>query len=271
MGSVYKRPENFVGMHFFNPVHRMPLVEIIRGTKTSDQTVAAIYAFSKKLGKTPIVVKDGPGFLVNRLLMPYLNEAGFFLDEGVPVEILDKAMTDFGMPMGPCLLLDEIGIDVAYKVGKIFQSSFGNRVQGSRAVERLYGDHRLGRKGKLGFYDHRGSRPVVDKGVEALIGATKQPKYSAQEMVERMVYPMINEAAMCLTEGIVQNPDDIDVGMIFGTGFPPFRGGPMHYADDEGMDRIVGRLDSLARQHGSRFEPCDYIKDLKNHGKTFHH
>jgi 3-hydroxyacyl-CoA dehydrogenase/enoyl-CoA hydratase/3-hydroxybutyryl-CoA epimerase len=270
MATAYKKPENFIGMHFFNPVHRMPLVEIIRGTQTSDLTVAAIYSFSKKLGKTPIVVKDGAGFLVNRLLMPYLNEAGFLLEEGVRIETMDKVMLDFGMPMGPALLIDEVGVDVAYKVGKIFENAFGARVQGSHALEKLYNDKRLGKKGKLGFYIHGDKRPVVDEKVYSLLDGKGSGSVSAEEMIQRMTYPMINEAAMCLAEGIVGNVDDIEIGMIFGTGFPPFRGGLMRYADTEGIDKVVTTLDSLTQKFGERFKPCDYLIDMKKNGKKFY-
>jgi 3-hydroxyacyl-CoA dehydrogenase/enoyl-CoA hydratase/3-hydroxybutyryl-CoA epimerase len=270
MAAAYKEPEKFVGMHFFNPVHRMPLVEIIRGKQTSDHTVAAIYAFSKKLGKTPIVVKDGPGFLVNRLLMPYLNEAGFLLEEGIRVETLDQAMLDFGMPMGPCLLLDEVGIDVAYKVGKIFENAFGSRVQGSHAVEKLVSDKRLGKKGKLGFYIHGDKKAIVDEKVYSLIQPQGSSQATKEEMVERMTYAMINEAAMCLAEGIAGRVDDIEIGMIFGTGFPPFRGGLMRYADSEGIAKIVDRLDALSQKHGVRFKPCDYLLQMKKSGKKFY-
>ncbi len=270
MAAAYKKPENFVGMHFFNPVHRMPLVEIIRGKQTSDHTVAAIYAFSKKLGKTPIVVNDGAGFLVNRLLMPYLNEAGFLLEEGVRIETMDKVMTDFGMPMGPALLIDEVGVDVAYKVGKIFENAFGARVQGSHALEKLHKDNRLGKKGKLGFYIHGDKRPVVDQKVYSLLDIKGTGSVSPEEMVQRMTYPMINEAAMCLAEGIVGSVDDIEIGMIFGTGFPPFRGGLMRYADSEGIDKVVATLESLTQKYGARFKPCDYLVDMKKNGKKFY-
>ena len=270
MATAYKKPENFIGMHFFNPVHRMPLVEIIRGKKTSDRAVAAIYSFSKKLGKTPIVVNDGPGFLVNRLLMPYLNEAGFLLEEGVRIERMDKVMTDFGMPMGPALLIDEVGIDVAYKVGKIFENAFGARVQGSKALEKLYADKRLGKKGKLGFYIHGEQRAVVDESVYSLIEVKGSGSVSTEEMVQRMTYPMINEAAMCLAEGIVCRADDIEIGMIFGTGFPPFRGGLMRYADSEGIEKIADTLDAYSQKFGARFKPCEYLLDMKKSGKKFY-
>ncbi len=269
MASVYKKPENFVGMHFFNPVHRMPLVEIIRGKKTGDHAVAMVYALSKKLGKQPIVVNDGPGFLVNRLLMPYLNEAGFLLDEGVSVETLDKAMLDFGMPMGPCLLIDEVGVDVAYKVGKIFEQSFAGRIQGSTAVEKLYHDKRLGKKGGLGFYKHSGEKREVDKTIYGIIQPKTNSGVSVSEMVERMTYSMVNEAAMCLAEGIAFKPEDVEIGMIFGTGFPPFRGGLLNYADDEGLKKIVIRLEEFTSRYGKRFVPCDFLKNMANRNEKF--
>ncbi|NUM80728.1 enoyl-CoA hydratase/isomerase family protein [bacterium] len=270
MATACKHPENFIGMHFFNPVHRMPLVEIIRGARTSDETVASIYQFSKKIGKTPIVVKDGPGFLVNRLLMPYLNEAGFLLEEGVRIETLDKTMTDFGMPMGPCLLLDEVGIDVAYKVGHIFQEAFGSRVQGSHAVEKLYNDKRLGKKGGRGFYKHANGKPVVDPSVYALIQPRPTPGISSENMIQRMTYAMINEAAMCIAEGIAEKPEDIDIGMIFGTGFPPFRGGLLRYADTEGLDKIVSTLEQFSGKFGERFKPCNYLLQMQKSNKNFY-
>lgn len=270
MATACKHPENFIGMHFFNPVHRMPLVEIIRGARTSDETVAAIYQFSKKIGKTPIVVKDGPGFLVNRLLMPYLNEAGFLLEEGVRIETLDKTMTDFGMPMGPCLLLDEVGIDVAYKVGHIFQEAFGARVQGSHAVERLYNDKRLGKKGGIGFYKHANGKPIADPSVYALIQPKPTSGISSENMIQRMTYAMINEAAMCLAEGIAEKPEDVDIGMIFGTGFPPFRGGLLRYADTEGLDKIVSTLEQFSGKFGERFKPCNYLLQMQKSNKNFH-
>ncbi len=268
MALSVKKPGRFVGMHFFNPVHRMPLVEVIRGTKTTDTTVATIYEFAKQLGKTPIVVKDGPGFLVNRLLMPYLNEACFLLEEGCPIDRVDRIMTDFGMPMGPCLLIDEVGIDVAYKVGKIFEASFGNRVQGSLAIEKLYNAGRLGKKGQLGFYSH-GQKTSVDPRVYDILKPRVGFSQTPDRIVNRLVYPMINEAARCLDEGIVASADDIDIGMIFGTGFPPFRGGLMRFADHEGIDKIVTRLEEFAAAYGSRFQPSPLLIQKRKRNATF--
>lgn len=268
MAHAVSYPERFAGMHFFNPVHRMPLVEVIRGRQTSDETVATLYEFAKRLGKTPIVVHDGPGFLVNRLLMPYLNEAGFLVEEGCPIDRLDRVMTSFGMPMGPCLLIDEVGIDVAYKVGKIFEQSFGSRVQGSHAVEKLYNKGRLGKKGQLGFYRH-GKETAVDPDVYAILQPAALFSVSDDVMLRRMIFPMINEAARCLDEGIAACADDIDIGMIFGTGFPPFRGGLMRYADHVGIPTVTATLDEFARTYGNRFEPCPRLRAMSLGNKTF--
>ncbi len=269
MGSAYAHPQNFAGLHFFNPVHRMPLVEIIRGKDTSDATVATLFQFSKRLGKTPIVVNDGPGFLVNRLLLPYLNEACFLLEEGCSVDRADRVMTTFGMPMGPCLLIDEVGIDVADKVAGIFQKAFGSRVQGSTVIAKLHGAGRLGKKGGLGLYTHNG-RPQVDAGVYAIIQPKSGFALSDEEMVRRMVYPMINEAARCLEEGIVERADDVDIGMIFGTGFPPFRGGLLRFAESEGLATVLSALESMAAKHGSRFLPCDSLKKVVQEKGSFY-
>jgi 3-hydroxyacyl-CoA dehydrogenase/enoyl-CoA hydratase/3-hydroxybutyryl-CoA epimerase len=269
MAQAVSHPERFAGMHFFNPVHRMPLVEVIRGRQTSDGTVATLYEFAKRLGKTPIVVNDGPGFLVNRLLMPYLNEAGFLVEEGCPIDRLDRVMTAFGMPMGPCLLIDEVGIDVAYKVGKIFEQSFGSRVQGSHAVEKLYHKGRLGKKGQLGFYRH-GKETLVDPDVYGILQPAATFNLSDDVMLQRMLFPMINEAARCLDESIVTSVDDIDIGMIFGTGFPPFRGGLMRYADVVGAPAITATLDTFSRTYGNRFEPCTRLRSMAAaNGKFF--
>lgn len=271
MGSVCRHPENFVGMHFFNPVHRMPLVEVIRGNQTSDAATAAIFSFAKKLGKTPIVVNDGPGFLVNRLLMPYLNEAGFLLEQGQTIEVVDSVMKKFGMPMGPALLIDEVGIDVAVKVGKIFQNAFGQRVTGSSVLENLYQAKRLGKKGKLGFYKHTNGKPVVDPDVYSLIDVKERVQLTAQEIVERMVYSMINEAALCLADGIVSKVDDVEIGMIFGTGFPPFRGGLLRYADTVGVEKVTAALEEYAAKYGDRFAPCEHLKKMATSNTPFHH
>lgn len=273
MQSVMKHPERFCGMHFFNPVHRMPLVEVIRGEKSSDMAVSQIYQFAKQIGKTPIVVKDGPGFLVNRLLMPYLTEAAIMVSEGVRIEELDPAMLEFGMPMGPIELIDEVGLDVAEKVGHILHEGFGERMTPPNTFERLLKEKRLGKKSGAGFYFYSGSdkkEKSLDPGIYALLGIEPvEGRIPATEMVERSVYSMINEAARCLEEKIVASPEDVDLGMIMGTGFPPFRGGLLRHADAIGLKVVAARLEELAGKYGSRFEPSAALKGFLAQGSFY--
>lgn len=257
-----KHPDRVVGMHFFNPVDRMPLVEVIRGAKTSDEALVTIANLSRKLGKTVVVCNDGPGFVVNRILGPYMNESGFLLEEGNTIESIDKAMLDFGMPMGPMALLDEVGIDVAAKVAIILKERFGDRIpQQSRVVQVLYADHRLGKKGGKGLYTYKdGKRQHPDAGVYKLLGIAAPHPVDAKTAVERMIYAMVNEAAVILDEKIVETPGELDLAMIMGTGFPPFRGGLLRYADKIGIPQIVARLEELAKQYGPRFTPTDALR-----------
>jgi 3-hydroxyacyl-CoA dehydrogenase/enoyl-CoA hydratase/3-hydroxybutyryl-CoA epimerase len=236
------RPKRFVGLHFFNPVHKMPLVEIVRGTKTSPEVVAATVEFAKQLKKIPVVVKGTPGFLVNRLLMPYLNEAGVLLGEGETIESIDEAMLEFGMPMGPLRLIDEVGIDVAYDVAVELGEAFKERMAVARVLRQVHERGLKGRKGGVGFYIYRRKKAerlnrrlarAIRRDVESR-GDKKAPR-SARDIQRRLLNVMIHEAKLCLSEGVVASEDDIDVGMIFGTGFPPLRGGLVKYAHDTGI------------------------------------
>ena len=231
LAEVSHRPRRFVGIHFFNPVHKMPLVEIVRGTKTTAAVVATAVEFAKRLKKTPIVVKGAPGFLVNRLLMPYLNEAGVLLDEGVNVEEIDRAMLDFGMPMGPLRLIDEVGIDVAYDVARELAAAFSDRMSVAPILQRVADQGLKGRKGGRGFYVYDGTKERLNSELK-LVGTKMM---SAAAIQSRLLGVMIAEAKRCLAEEVVATEDDIDVGMIFGTGFPPFRGGLVKYARDSGL------------------------------------
>jgi 3-hydroxyacyl-CoA dehydrogenase/enoyl-CoA hydratase/3-hydroxybutyryl-CoA epimerase len=257
IATAVKKPERVIGFHFFNPVHRMPLVEVIRGDKTSDQTTVTTVAFAKRLGKIPIVVKNSPGFLVNRILGPYINEAALILEEGAKIEEIDQTMVDFGMPMGPLKLLDEVGIDVGYKVSKILHEAFKDRITPSKIIEKLVEDKRLGKKGGKGFYIYEGKNTKVDSAVYALIADLRKTtrQISKEEIQERLIFIMLKEAALCLDEGIIRCPRDVDAGMIFGTGFPPFRGGLLRYADSLGLEKIVDKMNQLRDQFGDRFEP----------------
>lgn len=238
MQSVLEHPERMAGFHFFNPVDRMPLIEVVRGTETDDETVASLVALAKRLGKTPVVVKDGPGFLVNRILGPYLNEAGHFLEEYGNIEAIDRAFVEFGMPMGPLRLLDEVGLDVAQKAGKVLQAAFGERsAPSSSVIDKLVAEGRLGKKSGRGFYRYDGKRETPDATVLAIAGADSKP-VPAQELIERGLGLMIAEAKRCLDEGIVASPGELDLAMVMGTGFPPFRGGLLRYADTKGASHF---------------------------------
>ena len=270
MAVAFKNPERFVGMHFFNPVHMMPLVEVIRGKDSTDEAVATTFQLAKALGKTPIVVSDGPGFLVNRLLVPYMVEAVSLLEEGHGIQKIDKAMLNFGMPMGPIELFDEVGIDVAFKVAKILSQSMGDRMAESDIFEKMVNDGKLGKKSKVGFYKYEGKKKIYDKSIESYITVKNRTTLSDEELVQRMVYPMINEAARCLDEKIVANPNDVDLGMIFGTGFAPFRGGLLNYADSEGIEKVSSTLQKFAEEYGTRFQQSDALQKMKKENKNFY-
>lgn len=257
-----RRPERILGMHFFSPVERMPLLEVIPTTATSPDTIVTAVRFGRRMGKTVIVVADRPGFWVNRILSPYLNEAGHLLQEGVPIELIDRAMTDFGFPVGPVALLDEVGMDVAEKAGGVMHEAFGERMKPAGALGRMLGATRLGRKNGRGFYRYRdGHKSGVDKSVYPLLGV--HPVEAHADLVQRrLVYAMLNEAAMACSEGVVRSPRDADIGAIFGIGFPAFRGGPLRMIDDVGPAKVVETLYQLQEQFGERFRPAASLLEM---------
>ena len=269
MASGLDRPERVVGLHFFNPVHKMPLVEVIRGDQTGDAALATAFRFALGLGKTPVVVADRPGFLVNRLLGPYLNEAGHLLDEGVSVEVIDAALLEFGMPMGPCRLLDEIGFDVALHAGREMAAAFGGRLSPPDVLDRMIEDGRLGRKNGRGFYLYENGKSTgIDPTLESLFPrAAGGP--SGDEVRSRCLWLMVNEAAWALEEAVVDSADRVDLAMIMGTGFPPFRGGLLRWADSEGLRRIVDGLARYEDTMGTRFAPAPLLKGLAERDGTF--
>lgn len=260
MGKAVKDPSRVIGFHFFNPVHRMPLIEIITTPQTSDETLVTTLEFAKRLGKTPIIVKDGPGFLVNRILLAYINEAGRLLSEGMSIEHVDGIATNFGLPMGPFLLSDEVGLDVGVKVLHILEAGLGPRFKAGATFEKVMERKLLGKKTGKGFYIH-GKNREVNPEVMALLPAGAG--VSSQEALDRMIFIMVNEAAMILQEGIVDGPDTVDIGMIFGTGFPPFHGGLLRYADSIGVANMAKTMEGFeAKFKDGRFKPCALVQKI---------
>ena len=272
------RPEQVLGMHFFSPVHKMPLLEVIATSRTTKDATATAVAYGKQLGKTVIVVNDGPGFYTTRTLSAYMNEAGRLLDEGAAIDAIDKALVDFGFPVGPITLLDEVGIDVGGKVGLVLADALGLRMTPAEAMRRVVTAGRLGRKGRNGFYkyDASGKKGDVDDSIYQIIGAGARAsagqhvRIPDEEMVRRCVLAMVNEAARCLQEGILRNVRDGDVGAVFGVGFPPFRGGPFRYVDTVGVATIARQLQELNARHPPRFEPAELLLEMARTGKTFY-
>ena len=274
MAGVLERPERFCGLHFFNPVHRMPLVEVIRGSSSDAVTIATVYAFALELGKVPVVVGNGPGFLVNRILGPYLNEAGFLLGDGASIRQIDAQAKHFGMPMGPLRLIDEVGIDISAHAGAALHKGLGDRLAPSPALVALGKTERLGRKGGRGFYLYeKGRQKQVDESVYAELGASvpnERHKLGDRDIRARLVVQMINEAARALEEGIVRTAADVDLAMIMGTGFPPFRGGLLRFADSLHPKGVLDRARELEQAHGERFAPADLLVELANSDRTFY-
>ena len=268
------RPDRVIGMHFFSPVHKMPLLEVIVTPETDPQVTTTVVAYGKKLGKTVIVVNDGPGFYANRILSPYINEAGKLLDEGYSIDAIDKALVAFGFPVGPVTLVDEVGIDVAAKAGGIMAEAFPERMQPSQTMQQVISAGRLGRKGKRGFYlyDDEGKKGGVDASVYELIpgGAQDRREGPFEEIQQRTVLAMLNEAARCLEDGIIRSPRDGDVGAVFGIGFPPFRGGPFRYMDTLGVADVVRQLEALEARFGTRYTPADILVSMARRNERFY-
>jgi 3-hydroxyacyl-CoA dehydrogenase/enoyl-CoA hydratase/3-hydroxybutyryl-CoA epimerase/3-hydroxyacyl-CoA dehydrogenase/enoyl-CoA hydratase/3-hydroxybutyryl-CoA epimerase/enoyl-CoA isomerase len=298
------RPEQFAGMHFFNPVDRMQLVEVIRGERTSDETVVTLVALAKRLGKTPIVVRDCPGFLVNRILFPYLNESLVLLEEGASPRAIDKAATAFGMPMGPITLNDVVGLDTSLYAGRVVNTAFADRAAATRLLDELVAAGRLGQKSGAGFYSYaKGSRGVDDPALEGFLAKVRTgrrdiqarsasagaptparsasagaptPARSAsagtagpEEIADRLFLPMLTEASRILTEGIVRDPADVDMGLILGIGFPTFRGGLLRWADSLGLPAVLAKLEKYAPL-GARYQPTEQIRQLAAAGRGFY-
>lgn len=278
LAGVMKRPKRFVGLHFFNPVDRMPLVEVVPCRRTSKETVLAAVELVKKLGKIPVVVGDCPGFLVNRILIPYLIESAWMFEEGVDGTRLDGLLERFGMPMGPLALVDEVGIDVGYKAAKTLEAAYGDRMHVPSALDEVVesGDL-LGKKNGRGFYLYdRKKRKTLNEQVTRLIeDARRRDGVEPREMpdgdvIDRAVLIMVNEAARCLEEHVVEDAEALDIAMVMGTGFAPFRGGLLRYADERGVREIKHRLEEFEQKYGERFRPARLIEKVANNGGRFY-
>ncbi len=278
LAADLKRPERFCGIHFFNPVRKMPLVEVIRGPKTSDETVVTAVAFAKAVGKSPIVINDGPGFLVNRILVGYMNESVELLLDGVPLKEIEKAATAFGMPMGPLTLYDVVGLDTAFYAGAVMFDAFPDRLQANPVLVQMVKQGRLGVKAGKGFYKYTqpgkvGAEakgeidPALDEIIKPLSHGGSRP--FAEQVTHRLFLPMLLEATRVLADNVVRDPRDLDLGLIFGIGFPPFKGGVLYWADTLGAEKILEMLKPL--QHlGARFQPTPMLLEMaKNNGKFY--
>jgi 3-hydroxyacyl-CoA dehydrogenase/enoyl-CoA hydratase/3-hydroxybutyryl-CoA epimerase/3-hydroxyacyl-CoA dehydrogenase/enoyl-CoA hydratase/3-hydroxybutyryl-CoA epimerase/enoyl-CoA isomerase len=271
MAGSWKKPENFAGMHFFNPVDRMQLVEVIRGEKTSDQTTATLVALARKISKTPIVVRDCPGFLVNRILFPYINESLVLLEEGADPRAIDKAATAFGMPMGPITLNDLVGNDTALYAGDVVNKAFADRAKTTRILSELVKAGRLGQKSGAGFYSYaKNPKGADDPAFAAILEKcrTTHRTIEQEEITDRLFLPMLTEAVRCVMEKIVRDPGDVDMALILGIGFPPWRGGILRWGDTMGLSKVVEKLKKY-ESLGKRFEAPELLKQLAGQGKGF--
>ena len=280
LAEKLKHPQRFAGLHFFNPVRKMPLVEVIRGRQTSDETVATLVAYAKRLGKSPIVVADGPGFLVNRLLLPYMNEAVLLLLEGVSPKAIDRAAKNFGLPMGPLELFDVVGLDTAKHAGHTMHEAFPDRVVDSPLIASLVAAGRLGQKSGTGFFSYRNKRkraepdPALEQFVRPLqsksaASAGGKSQLTDEQITDRLILPMLLEATRVLEDKIAKDARDVDLGLIYGIGFPPFRGGLLFWSDTLGAAAILKRLEPY-QALGARYHPTAMLKRLARDGKKFY-
>ncbi len=275
-----KNPERFCGMHFFNPVHRMPLVEVIRTKQSSEEAIARTVAYAADLGKSPVVVNDCPGFLVNRVLFPYFAGFAGLIEEGVDFERIDRVMQKFGWPMGPAWLLDVVGIDTSHHAGGVLAEGYPERMSNEKAniITHMFENGRYGKKNEKGFYIHTTDKkgkprkerdPEMGSLLEKFFGQKEEPQITDQAIIERMMLPMLMESSRCLEDCIVENPAEVDMALVYGLGFPPFRGGIFRWADEEGL----GRLASAAEQYielSELYRPTEQILQMVSKGEVFH-
>lgn len=268
LASEVKNKENFLGVHFFNPVNLMPLVEVIPNSKTSKETINKVFELLISCGKTPILVGDCAGFIVNRILLPYMNEAAFILEKGSKVEHIDALIKDFGMPMGPFTLADTVGVDIGYKVASILNEEYGSRMPIASIIEKMYTANLLGIKTKAGFYEYSGKDKYVNSHVTSMLENNNRI-IEDEEIIQRCIYIMINEASRCLEENIVTDASIIDFAMITGTGFPAYKGGLLSYANEIGLKNILESLRKFEKEYGSRFTPSKLLIKLVEEYEDF--
>ena len=268
LSSEVKNKENFLGVHFFNPVNLMPLVEVIPNSNTSKETINKVFELLISCGKTPILVGDCAGFIVNRILLPYMNEAAFILEQGSKIEKIDNLIKDFGMPMGPFTLADTVGVDVGYKVACILNEAYGNRMPIASIIEKMYDAKLFGAKTEAGFYEYAGRDIYPNAHVTSML-ENNNKIIEDEEIVQRCIYIMINEASRCLEENIVTDASIIDFAMISGTGFPAYKGGLLNYANEIGLKNILESLRKFEKEYGSRFTPSNLLIKLVEEYEDF--
>lgn len=262
-------PARVVGLHFFNPVSRMKLIEVVVGKQTSEDTRDRALAFARQIGKLPVLVQDSPGFLVNRVLFPYLLDAAEMFQAGVSAEEIDNALLQWGMPMGPLRLIDEIGVDITVDIADTLEKAFGPRDQAPKFLRQMLEAKMLGKKSGSGFYKYEGKEQTPNESIEEWRVPTGE-NFAAEGITKRLVFLMVNEAARCLEEKVVATPADADYGMVLGTGFPTFRGGPLRFAESFGLKEVVAELDGIHSRAGVKFAPCDLLREHAQNGTTFY-
>jgi len=277
LAKALKNPQNFCGMHFFNPVHRMPLVEVIRGEKTGEDAIAKTVAYALAMGKTPIVVNDCPGFLVNRVLFPYFGGFSALIRDGADFRQIDKVMERFGWPMGPAYLLDVVGIDTAHHADAVMAEGFPERMshKGENAIDRMFKLERFGQKNNKGFYryeaDKRGKpAKLPDEAVDEILAEVMADRreFDDVEIIERMMIPLCIETARCIEDNIVATPAEADMALVYGIGFPPFRGGALHYMDHLGLAEFCAMAEKYA-QLGPLYQPTEKMKSMAANGDKY--
>jgi 3-hydroxyacyl-CoA dehydrogenase/enoyl-CoA hydratase/3-hydroxybutyryl-CoA epimerase len=290
LADVTVSPEHVIGLHFFNPVSRMKLVEVVVAKETSEETRERSLAFVRQIGKLPVIVRDNPGFLVNRVLFPYLLDAAELFERGLEADRIDNALVQWGMPMGPLRLIDEIGVDVTIDIGNTLEKAYGRRDHVSAVLLWLRDGQMLGRKTGAGFYKYEGKTQTPNESLaqwrralhgepEGAEGSNIPPDWhrdprtllglNEEELARRLIFLMVNEAARCVEERVIGSPEDADYGMILGTGFAPFRGGPLRYAEHFGLDKVVDELERLA-QSEEKFSPCEIFRKHAREGTKFY-